>query len=156
MDSQYITKTKEHIVNLCLQIYAKPIRSTFAQLRLGILPLRIETGRFTNIVDIYAGTGLFRNMRVAERICNICNDNLVEDEKHFLFTCSKYNTERTKLCMYCRRVIPMFDLFTDSEKLLYLMQNKQKTLAQYFNLIWPIRNNSEFVYHSLLKTFLLY
>ncbi len=45
-------------------------RSLLTQFRLGILPLHIETGRF-------------RNMKPEERLCFICNTNVIEDEQHF-------------------------------------------------------------------------
>ena len=57
-------------------------RSYLAQLRLGILPLSIETGRFR---------GIPKN----ERCCLICNNNSIEDEIHFLFQCQGYNDIRT-------------------------------------------------------------
>ena len=44
---------------------------TYTQFRLGILLLRIETGRFIN-------------GKVQNRVCNFCED-AVEDEKHFFF-----------------------------------------------------------------------
>ena len=56
-------------------------RLFIAQLRLGILPLRIETGRFENIKDSL--TGRFRKLKVEERKCQICNLDDIEDEKHF-------------------------------------------------------------------------
>ncbi len=59
-------------------------RSLISQLRLGILPLRIETGRFSNL-------------KVEERTCLICNSNNVENESHFLFECESYANERVKL-----------------------------------------------------------
>ena len=52
-------------------------RSVTAQLQFGILPLHIETGRF-------------RNIRVENRLCTLCNNNQVEDEFHFLFFCPLY------------------------------------------------------------------
>ncbi len=59
-------------------------RSLISQLRLGVLPLRIETGRFTGL-------------DVADRLCQVCTDNLIEDEAHFLFECSEYNEYRHEL-----------------------------------------------------------
>ena len=56
-------------------------RSLLAQIRLGILPLHIETGRFNNI-------------ELNERVCNICNSGDIEDECHFLFNCDVYDAER--------------------------------------------------------------
>ena len=45
-------------------------RSLFAQFRLGILPLYIETGRYDNTP-------------VANRICKLCDFRAIEDEFHF-------------------------------------------------------------------------
>ena len=45
-----------------------------AQIRCGIPPIRIETGRFCNLP-------------VENRPCEICNQNKVEDEFHFLMEC---------------------------------------------------------------------
>ena len=50
---------------------------------MGILPLRIETGRYTNL-------------QVNERICLLCQQNCVEDEAHFLFECDLYTAERNQ------------------------------------------------------------
>ncbi len=46
-------------------------RSLLAQLRLGILSLHLETGRF-------------RNKNVEERTCLICDSQDVEIEEHFI------------------------------------------------------------------------
>ena len=58
-------------------------RSYTAQLRLGILPLNIEIGRY-------------RAIPLANRICKMCTSNVVEDEHHFLFICSAYECLRKK------------------------------------------------------------
>ncbi len=59
-------------------------RSLISQLRLGILPLRIETGRYSKL-------------ETKDRLCLLCNSNEVEDESHFLFKCNFYSTLRFKL-----------------------------------------------------------
>ena len=59
-----------------------------AQIRSGILPLRIETGRYQNIKD--NTTKKMRKMKVEERICLICNSGAVENEIHFIFECEPY------------------------------------------------------------------
>ena len=46
-------------------------RSLFAQFRVGILPLYIETGRYDNTP-------------LATRICKLCDSDALEDEFHFL------------------------------------------------------------------------
>ena len=58
-------------------------RSLLVQLRLGILPIHIETGRF-------------RRIKPDERICPLCF-NGVEDEHHFIFTCPLYDDLRKEL-----------------------------------------------------------
>ncbi len=59
-------------------------RSLLAQLRFGILPLHLETG-------------LFRNKKVEERTCLICDSQDVEKEEYFICVCSKYNHLRNDL-----------------------------------------------------------
>ena len=49
----------------------------------GVLKLKIETGRYTNLT---------RN----QRICDLCN-NGIEDEIHFIFQCPKYALSRHML-----------------------------------------------------------
>ena len=70
----------------------KHIRSGCAQLRTGILPLHIETGRFVNITD--SQTVMSRKTTPTEQICNICQMNFIEDVKHFLFVCNTYDEEQ--------------------------------------------------------------
>ncbi len=69
--------------HLCCNL-PKYERSLISQLRLGILPLHIETGRYSNL-------------RIEDRTCLICNSNDVENEDHFLFNCNFYSTERDRL-----------------------------------------------------------
>ena len=59
-------------------------KSHFAQFRCGILPLRVETGRYSGL-------------SVHERTCNICNSNETEDEIHFLFKYACYHDLRQSL-----------------------------------------------------------
>lgn len=126
-----------------LNYVPKHVRSIFAQLRIGVLPLRIETGRFTNIIDQH--TGLLRKMNVDERTCNICNLNIVEDEYHFLLSCCKYNNERRILYELCKLSKPNFETLTQKEKLTYLMNTSWKLTTQYVYNIWLNRKNLESV-----------
>ena len=59
-------------------------RSITAQFRCGILPLAIETGRYNNIP-------------IEFRLCNYCNENVIEDESHFLLYCPVYDEFRNSL-----------------------------------------------------------
>ena len=56
-------------------------RSYLAQYRCGILPLSIETGRWSSIP-------------LEDRICKVCESLVVEDEYHFIFHCSLYKDIR--------------------------------------------------------------
>ena len=71
--------------------------SVLAQFRCGILPLSIETGRYTDVPVDY-------------RLCVFCQSNCVEDEEHFLFTCTQYNDIRLDLW---EKVLPDHPEFND-------------------------------------------
>ena len=68
---------------LCSNI-SKIERAHLAQFHFGILPLKIETGRFIR-------------QALPERICNLCQLNEIENEIHFLIKCPKYETLRQVL-----------------------------------------------------------
>ncbi len=53
-------------------------RSILAKFRSGILPLSIETGCLQNIPREFI-------------LFTMCNDNVIEDEIHFMFYCNQYN-----------------------------------------------------------------
>ena len=53
-------------------------RSLMAQLRLSILPIRIETGRFVC-------------ESLEQRICKLCERNEIEAECHVMFDCPSYS-----------------------------------------------------------------
>ena len=59
-------------------------RSLLAQIRLGILPIKIETGRF-------------RSLPVEQRLCELCEMHKVENEMHFLCECPLYHDFRETL-----------------------------------------------------------
>lgn len=120
----------------------KYLRSIFAQIRLGILPLHVETGRFTNVFN--QETGLFRKKTLEERTCNICNSGQVEDEKHFLFYCEGYQYERESFLAICTDKIENFGAMETNEKLKYLMFNEWKLFAKYIFDIWSKRKSLEY------------
>ena len=53
-------------------------RSLLAQIRLGILPVKIETGRF-------------RSLSVDQMICELCEMQKVENAIHFICECPLHN-----------------------------------------------------------------
>ncbi len=58
-------------------------RSLVVKLKIGILPLGVEVGRFTN-------------KPLEERICHICDDALLDNEFHFLLYCEALKPIRSK------------------------------------------------------------
>jgi len=102
-------------------------RSFIAQLRSGVLPLCIETGRFVNT-------------KREERLCKICDLNTIEDEEHFIFHCPKYETLRSNFY----NMLDNHEFFTMStkEKWIFLMASP-KTItrfADYLQQIYFMRN----------------
>ncbi len=103
-------------------------RSLFAQFRHGILPLRIETGRY-------------KNLPLEERLCELCNIGAVEDEKHFLCECIIYVKPRTQLYNKVTIINPSFSHFDNEEKLIFLMKKCWKEVSIYIQCAWKIRQN---------------
>lgn len=63
------------------------IRQEFTRLRISAHFLRIETGRHT----------VPKKTPIENRICQMCNSNSIEDEKHFILSCPLYKSEREAL-----------------------------------------------------------
>ena len=118
-------------------------RTLLAQLRLGILPLEIETGRFRNVKD--AVTGNFRKLREDERICKICEMNQVENEFHFICVCPKYDVQRTEFYQKVGEKTPQFISMNSNEKIVYLLKIEPHLLARFIESIWNIRQNLLYV-----------
>ena len=85
----------------------KSQRSMYAQFRSGILPIAIETGRFSNV-------------SLNNRLCVMCNSQQIEDEFHFLCECSKYQNERQKLYNKIITKYPDFMQLDDIDKFMLL------------------------------------
>ena len=77
-----------------------------ARFRMGIAPLRVETGR-------YAANGC-RGLPYDQRICEHCCMRCVEDEKHFLVDCPKYNSLMKSFIDYIKQVNPELLLGRDN------------------------------------------
>ena len=100
-------------------------RSLLSQLRCGILPIRIETGRYTG-------------ENPEQRVCLFCDSGEVESEIHFLLKCEFYKAIRNEhfgslfsgaLC----------NIDVDSRK--YLMSNHPRKLAKYLVNSYQKRQN---------------
>lgn len=99
----------ENYVTLLLP---KSLRSFVAQLRCGVLPLRVETGRF-------------RNLPVEDRLCIFCDLNEVETEIHFCFVCPLYSCIRILFYNSIYRLCPEFMAMDHTNKLKVMFTDKR-------------------------------
>ena len=115
-------KTEPYVI----KIHNRAHRSVFAQLRCGILPLKIETGRYTNIPKEF-------------RLCIFCEKNEIEDEIHFLFECPFYNDVRLKFWPNFNSSCSNFGQLENVDKLGKMMSNEL------------VKISSLYVYECFLK-----
>ena len=103
-------------------------RSVLCQFRTGILPLRVETGR-------YVGEP------ADQRYCTLCTSDVpvVEDERHFLFNCTLYNNLRENTYS---------DLFSDNrhlppdQRLKHLITSYHRKLSKFILSAYRMRRNA--------------
>ena len=106
----------------------KRTRSLFTQFRHGILPLRIETGRF-------------RNLPAEQRICQLCELDMVEDEVHFLCTCPWY--ENARLLLF-NKAADLDDNFVNLDvwsNFVFPKKNIWKDVSKFIVAAWEIHQN---------------
>ena len=87
--SNYETETNLKL-NIC-----KAERSHF---RCAVLPLKIETGRFLGL-------------SVEDRLCQVCDQNAVENEIHFLLHCTLYEDLRRAMIFKSERRDTMYSVY---------------------------------------------
>ena len=109
-------------------------RKMLTRLRLGVLPLRIETARFVRPI-----------LPENQRIC-YCNSGEVESEYHLLFQCQKYSEQRE--AWFSKIDTPSNFLNFSVKEQLHIVLNEAKNVkhtAQYLVKVMDIRsllNNS--------------
>ncbi len=103
-------------------------RSLMAQYRLGVLPLRLETGRY-------------KGEKEEERLCVLCNTGQIENEHHFLFYCPLYNNERNVLFKKAETKCKNFNLQSNNNKLTILMSDLVIQTAKYIHQSFNKRRN---------------
>lgn len=114
--------------NYLIMFIPRNERAKLAQFRLGVLPIRVETGR-------YKGEPL------DARVCQICNLSEIEDELHFLCKCDKYSKERSELYNLVANSMPLFNICDDEEKMVVLLREFPRQTARYLNKVYQIRVN---------------
>lgn len=103
-------------------------RRTLAMLRIGVLPLEIETGRYCK-----------PSVPLAERLCSLCDFNTIEDEQHFLLCCPLYADLRSNLFNLARECSADFNIMSEQQKFVFLMSESvvqnclTKTVSLMFN-----------------------
>jgi hypothetical protein len=101
----------------------------FAQFRAGVLQLKIETGRYTA-------------MPLAKRVCEICQEQVIEDEFHFLMKCPRYNIERTNLFNAIELHDSNFKTKPDYDKFMLCMNTYQILSAKHIYICWEKRSKT--------------
>ena len=107
-------------------------RILLTKFRIGICPLRIETGRYELVDSGYKQVR--RHIDAKLRYCLCCNTQRVEDEFHFLMVCPIYDEMRNILLTSVYNNILSQDLATDvktnilsspEEMFKYIMKTKE-------------------------------
>ena len=109
--SNYETETYLKL-NIC-----KAERSHLAQFRCAVLPLKIETGRFLGL-------------NVEDRLCQVCDQNAVENEIHFLLHCTLYDDLRRAMIVKSERRDIGFRTLTETEKLTFILKHEERQCAK--------------------------
>jgi len=83
-------------------------RSAYAKFRCGVAPIRIETGRYENIP-------------AEDRLCNVCKNNVIEDEPHVILNCPFYDDLRYELLHEAQSKYSRFNQLPDEEQFSMLL-----------------------------------
>ena len=83
-------------------------RSLVSRFLCGILPLQVETGRFSDV-------------KKELRFCKVCEGVAVEDEAHFLLKCKKLKQERKTHVKPILKTNPDYKNMSDHEKMAMLI-----------------------------------
>ncbi len=65
------------------------------------------------------------------RLCEFCEKNVIEDEKHFICSCSFYNDLRNGLYLKIYYTQPEFQTMSVNDKFVYMLQNKQHLVTTF-------------------------
>ena len=103
-------------------------RSVLAQFRLGILPIRVETGRF-------------KNLELKDRLCEVCTTQQIEDEMHLLCQCPLYDELRTTMFQKAVTKCPEFSQLENPNKFIYLLREMWREVAFFLVSALKLRQN---------------
>ena len=123
---------------LCLPFI---LRKRLAQIRLGCLPIRVETDRYNRPI-IPRDQRFCLQPHCKNYVNNLSDENkYVENEFHFLIECDQHDQLRSKL--YNQVKIPDFSNFSDNDKFIYLLTSKSeaKIVAQFIADVFELRSS---------------
>ena len=82
------------------------------------------------MLDIERGRhGKPQNIPLEQRICQRCTSNSVDDEIHFLITCSYFATQKTSLLAESKLHNTEFDSLSNNDKSIYIMSSTHRPLV---------------------------
>ncbi len=77
-------------------------------------------------------------MKPDERLCFICNTNVIEDEQHFVCECNEYSQLREIMFSNVHNL--EFNVMPNNETLVYLTNHHWKELSIFIDKSWDKRN----------------
>jgi hypothetical protein len=113
-------------------------RSLLAKIRVGILPIEIEVGRYKKKLN--TDNNKYESIKENERLCRLCDTDEVENETHFVCICPKYDVLRQQLFNLAIQLNVSFNELSVIEKFVYLMRFCQKGVAEFVEKAWMLRN----------------
>ncbi len=97
----------EHYVKAAL---SRGERSAMAKFRMGVAPIKLETGRYTRTPE-------------DERLCVLCQLNEIESEEHALIRYPLYCDIRNVLFQAATNIYDDFNDLNDTDKLSFILSN---------------------------------
>ena len=79
------------------------------------------------------------NLKLEERICQLCDLNCVEDEFHFLCICPVYSDLRKDLYLKYSQLLNDFNSLTEGVAFISILNNPTRQLVKYLKCSWKVR-----------------
>ena len=96
-----------------------------------IVQHRISLAKFrTSSHKLNIEIGRYKGLAVKERICNLCNQNLVEDECHMFSKCSAFSDLRLNIFQKLSSICQNFISLNDEDKFVWAMSNPEPDICK--------------------------